>query len=207
MKKSSAHSSEQAICEITCTDVLEHCFCPRFTYFELVMAVPEHQEKRFKVLKGREVHEEVQSINRSYLRKRIGCVDRKFNVHLSTPDGLIGIVDEVLELDDGTMAPLDYKFAEHSGRVYTTHRLQAAFYARLIEHAYQKRVSRGFVVYTRSKNKLVEISIGRRERDHLDRVVAGIREILSTGLSPRKAAGPNACKDCCYRNICDRGLE
>lgn len=201
------HSSEQPIIELMCTDVLEHCFCPRFTYFEHVLAVPEHQEKRFKVMKGREIHDKVISVNRGYLRKKVGCVERRFNVHLSSPDGLIGVLDEVLTLDDGTMAPLDYKFAECPKRVHETHVVQAAFYGRLVETAFRVEVHRAFVVYTRSKNKLVEIPLGVEQKEKLERSIREIRDTLTSGRIPERGASKSACRDCCYRNICDRGLE
>jgi len=207
MMKSSVLSSEAPLIELTCTDVLEFCFCPRFTYFEHVLAIPERQEKRFKVMKGREIHEKVTSMNKGYLRKKIGCTAREFNVHLSTADGLIGIVDEVLTLKDGTMAPLDYKFAEYAGYVHSTHRVQACFYAHLIESAYQRTVRKAFVVYTRSHNKLVEIPVTEPEREVLTRSLTQIRTIISTGHIPTEAASRSACRDCCYKNICDRGLE
>ncbi len=207
MKRLSAPSSERERCEITCTILLEHCFCPRFTYFEQVLAIPERQEKRFKVLKGREVHEKVQSVNRSYLRKKIGCVQRKRNVHLATPDGLVGVLDEILTLEDGAMAPLDYKFAVYPGFVYQTYRMQVAFYAELIVECLQKNVDRGFIVFTRSKNKLVQVPITRTEREQLHASIARIRNIVRTGALPAGSAGTKACRDCCYRNICDKGRE
>ena len=205
--KSSAHSSETPLLEITCTDVLEHCFCPRFTYFEHVLDIPERQEKRFKVQKGRAIHDKVASINAGYLRKKIGCVDRRFNVHLSTDDGLIGVVDEVLTLSDGSMAPLDYKFAEYPGRIYKTHRVQVAFYGHLIEHGFRRSVNKGFLVYTRAKNKLVEVSIGVEEQGMLLRSVVEIKTILSQGRLPQEHGSRMRCPDCCYKNICDRGSE
>ena len=202
MMKSSVPFSESAGFEITCSHVLEHCFCPRFTYFEHVLAIPERQEKRFKVVMGREVHERAQSINKSYLRKKIGCIDRRFNVYLSTIDGLIGQVDEVLTLDDNTMAPLYYKFAEYPGYVYKTHKLQAAFYARLIEESYGSRVTRAFLVFTRSNNKLAEVPLGEEAKTALEAAILELRTILGSGRLPDGAASRTACRDCCYRNIC-----
>ncbi len=67
---------------ITITHVLEYLYCPRFTYFEHVLQIPERQEKRWKVQKGREVHLERSKINKSYLRKKLGVVDRQFDVPL-----------------------------------------------------------------------------------------------------------------------------
>ena len=42
---------------VTASDILEHLFCPRFTYFQDYLQIPQHEEKRFKVQKGRTVHE------------------------------------------------------------------------------------------------------------------------------------------------------
>ena len=56
--------------------VLEHLFCPRFTYFEYVLCVPERQERRPLVQKGRLAHEERRRINPTYLRKKLGVTRR-----------------------------------------------------------------------------------------------------------------------------------
>ncbi len=50
---------------LTVTHVLEHLFCPRFTYFEYVLGIPERQERRLLVQKGRQAHEERKRINPS----------------------------------------------------------------------------------------------------------------------------------------------
>jgi len=42
----------------------------------------------------------------------------------SGPHQIHGIVDEVLTLSDGTMAPLDYKYAEYHDTVFRTQRYQ-----------------------------------------------------------------------------------
>ena len=90
---------------LTVTHVLEHLFCKRFTYFEYVLLVPERQERRPLVLKGREVHHERRRTNPSYLRKKLGVTARAFDVPLASAAlGVRGSVDEVLTLADGSMA-------------------------------------------------------------------------------------------------------
>ena len=42
---------------VTASHLLEYLFCPRFTYFEYVLDIPQHEEKRFKVEVGRKIHE------------------------------------------------------------------------------------------------------------------------------------------------------
>ncbi len=53
---------------LTPTDLLEYIWCPRFTWFMNVQHIPQHEETRYKVLKGREIHARRENENKSYLR-------------------------------------------------------------------------------------------------------------------------------------------
>lgn len=141
---------------LTATHLLEYLYCPRFVYFGDVLKIPEYQEKRFKVLKGRKIHIKTRKINQDYLRKKIGAVKKMSDVYLAGEYGIRGIVDEIIFLDDGSAAPLDYKYAEYKNKIFETYRYQLVFYARLIRENYNVPVNKGFIVYTRSKNKLIE---------------------------------------------------
>src|SRR5262249_53207384 len=118
-----AATAEPVVPPLTVSHVLEHLFCPRFTYFEHVLHVPERQERRTLVQLGRRAHEERRKVNPQYLRKKLGVVGRQFDVPMASHRlGVRGSVDEVLTLEDGTMAPFDYKFAEDEGHIYHNQR-------------------------------------------------------------------------------------
>ena len=188
---------------ITPTQVLEYLFCPRFVFFEECLMIPEHQELRLKVQLGREVHAKKAKINPDYLRKKIGVVKKERTVYLASRRLKVrGIVDEVLTLRDGTMAPLEYKFAEYSGVLFKTHKTQLALQALLIQENYGREVVRGYLVYTRSKNMLREVPFSEKDFRFARRVVDEVLEIIQTGLFPRRTSTRKKCLDCCYRNIC-----
>jgi len=189
---------------VTATDILEYLYCPRFSYFELYLKIPEHQEKRFKVQKGRTVHEEKTAINPDYLRKKLGCIERKKAVYLASRRGIRGMVDEVLFLDDGTAAPLDFKYAEYKERTFKNHVYQLVFYARLIQDHFKVPVSRGFIVYTRSHNKLVDVAITDKHYADLDNFINNIIRIIRDGIYPDPTSAKARCADCCYGNICEK---
>ncbi|RLB96463.1 MAG: CRISPR-associated protein Cas4 [Deltaproteobacteria bacterium] len=189
---------------ITASDILEHLFCPRFTYFEMYLKIPEHQEKRFKVQKGRTVHEDKMRMNPDYLRKKLGCVERKKSVYLSSKCGMRGIVDEVLFLDDGTAAPLDYKYAEYKDRTFKNHKYQLTFYGQLIRENFNLPVNRGFIVYTRSRNKLIEVPITEGMYRELDKIIGNLLHVVQKGVYPKPTKYKARCSDCCYRNICEK---
>jgi CRISPR-associated exonuclease Cas4 len=194
---------EQASPPLTVTHVLEHLYCPRFTFFEYVLAVPERQERRELVRRGREVHNERRKINPQYLRKKLGVVARQFDVPMASSTlGVRGSVDEVLTLTDGTMAPFDYKFAEDSGRVYHNQKVQSALYGLLIRETFQTSVERGFLCYTRSNHRVVELRHTEEDYAEARRVVVQILAVIRTGLFPAATRWKARCLDCCYRNIC-----
>jgi CRISPR-associated exonuclease Cas4 len=185
------------------THVLEHLYCPRFTYFEYVLGVPERQERRLLVQKGRQAHEERQRINPNYLRKKLGVVQRQFDVSMaSTRLGLRGSVDEVLTLADGSMAPFDYKYAEYRDRVYHNLKVQSVLYGLLIRETFQRPVHRGFLCYLRSKHKIVPIEFTDADFAEAEALLREILEIIQTGRFPRATSWKSRCRDCCYRNIC-----
>jgi len=188
---------------ITITHVLEHLYCPRFTYFEHVLAIPERQEKRWKVMKGRDVHLERQRVNKAYLRKKLGVINREFDVPLASQSlGVRGIADEVLTLDDGTMAPFDYKFAPKPRRAFRNQRMQSVLYGMLIEEVYGRPVNRGFICYTRSNHAIEQITIDARARQAAERIVREVVGVIQQGYLPKATRWKSRCADCCYRNIC-----
>jgi CRISPR-associated exonuclease Cas4 len=168
-----------------------------------VLDIQQHEEKRYKVQVGREIHEEKAQINKDYLRKKIGVTAKEQEVYLSSEVlHLKGIVDEVLTLENGTMAPLDYKFAEYSDYMFSTHKYQSLCYALLIEANYGLPVETGFIVYTRSNNKLVEIEFKDEDRDKLKEIIREMVLIIQKGFFPKKTKRTARCGDCTYRNIC-----
>lgn len=188
---------------ITVSDVIEYMFCPRFTYFMYCLSIPQHEEKRFKVTKGRDIHEKKTNIDKRYLRKKLGVDRKEVSVYLSsTKYHIKGIVDEVLFLEDGTAAPLDYKFAEYKDHVFKTYKYQALLYGLMISDTYNAKVHKGFICYVRSNNFVKEITFKKSDFDNVIKTVDEILDIINRGFYPRKTKYSNKCIDCCYRNIC-----
>src|SRR5699024_963856 len=145
------------------SQIIEYLYCPRYTYFEYVLRIPQNEEKFYKVMRGREMHDEKLERNKDYLRKKIGVQEKWLDQYLGI-ENLRGKVDEVLKLEDGTFAPLDYKFALWKDRVYETYKQQLICYALLIEANFGGTVNKGFLVYVRSKHKLVEVEISEKDK-------------------------------------------
>lgn len=188
---------------LTPSHLIEYLYCPRFTYFEYVLCVPQQEHKDYKVLRGRHLHDQRLEENKDYLRRRLGVTDKYLDQYL-TNEVLRGRVDEVLELADGTLAPLDYKFAEWKDTVYATYRTQLYCYAWLITETFGRPVTRGFLVYTRSRHKVVEVPIAPADVDEVRRVAAAVLDIIEQNVYPKATKCKSRCVTCTYRKICTR---
>ncbi len=188
---------------ITPSDIIEYCYCPRFVYFMHCLKISQNEERRFKVQAGREIHQRKLVRNRGYLRKKLGCVLKEDDVYLASARLKVrGRVDEVLALDDDSLAPLDYKFAEYQGTVYKTMQMQTIIYAGLIMERYEKKVNRGFLCFVRSANRVVEVPVTADGLREAWKVVENIFSIIYRDYFPRKTDSRRKCADCTYKNIC-----
>lgn len=188
---------------ITPSEVIEYLYCPRFIYFMSYLKISQHEKNRFKVMMGREVHKTKARINKDYLRKSIGVKEKLLEQKLYSKKYKIhGIVDEVLFLEDGTAASLDYKFAQYKEKTFSTHKYQAVMYSMLIEDNYDIFVDKAFIVYVRSKNLLKEISINKVMYKEVQMIIDEIIDIIEKGYYPKRTKYKRRCPDCTYRNIC-----
>jgi CRISPR-associated exonuclease Cas4 len=149
------------------------------------------------------MHDLKSTQNQAYLRKRLGVREKKMNVYL-TNRLLRGEVDEVLFLNNGTAAPLDYKFAKWEERLFSTYKIQLHCYALLIEENFDIRVDRGFIVYVRSKNHLEEIPITTQDIESVRLASKGILNIVQKNEYPNGTKVHKKCENCTYRNICTK---
>jgi len=193
----------ESVFMLTPSEVIEHLYCPRFTYFMHCLNIPQHEEQRYKVLKGRELHENRAGINKTYARRKLNCVSKDISVYLASAKIHVrGVVDEVLHLADGSACPLDYKFTEHRDYLFATHKIQSILYAGLIREVYRKPVTRGYVCYIRGCSVLKEIVYQPSDFTHAEEVITEMAAIITRGYYPKKTRSANKCFDCCYKNIC-----
>ncbi len=205
MAKSHMKTKDGSLTEksITASQMLEYLYCPRFTYFEYVLDIPQNEGKRFKVEKGRAIHAKTRKQNPNYLRKNLGTKEKMSDVYLTSPKGIRGIIDEILFLENKNAVPLDYKYAEYKEKVFKTYQYQLVFYGQLIKDNYNVSVNKGFIVYTRSRNKLVEVEIKDKDFIELEKIINKLKNIIYYCKYPKPTSVKSRCPDCCYRNICE----
>jgi CRISPR-associated exonuclease Cas4 len=188
---------------ITPSEVMEYLFCPRFVYYMNVLKISQHEHRRNLVNKGRDIHQLKLVQNKEYLRKSVGAVDKLVDVYLSSESlRLVGRMDEVLFLNDGSAAPLDYKYAYWENKVYKTLKFQQVLYSMLIMENFNVPVDKAFIVYTRTKNHLVEIPINQNLIAKAKQILDEVFKIINLAQYPKATTTKRKCEDCTYRNIC-----
>jgi CRISPR-associated exonuclease Cas4 len=169
----------------------------------IVLGIEQREEERHLVNKGRMIHDLKLVINKDYLRSKIGAVDKIMNLYLSSDKlRLVGKMDELLFLNDDTIAPLDYKYAFWEEKIYNTYKMQQTLYALLAEEHFSKSVDYAFLVYTRSKNHLVKINVTSKMKMEAMKTLDRIFEIINLSMYPEGTKQSSKCLDCTYRNIC-----
>lgn len=188
---------------ITVSDLIEYQFCPRFIFYMHCLKINQNEDKRFKIQKGREVHKKIESQNKNYLRKKLNVTQKYQEVYLSSDKyAFVGVIDEILEHSDGSLSPLDYKFAEYKEKMFTTYKYQSCLYSILIQEHYNKPVNKGYICYTRSSNLIKEIEYSKSDKEKALKDLKIIHKIINTGYFPKATSSKAKCLDCCYRNIC-----
>jgi len=188
---------------LTASHLIEYLYCPRFTYYEYVLSISQREEKQFKVMKGRDIHEVRQKVNSGYLRKKLGVVKKEQDIELNCPElSVRGKVDEILYLQDGSLATLDYKYAEYKNKIWKGYKTQQIIYGLMMEHIYQKPVHVGFICFTRSNYQIVEINISEKDKQKAKNQIMNCLDIIQSGVYPGGTRYKKRCVDCTYRNIC-----
>ena len=168
-----------------------------------VLKVSQHEHRRKLVNKGRNLHDLKLVRNKDYIRSRIGVIDKQQEVYLTSRKmHLVGKIDEVLFLKDNFAAPLDYKFAFWEEKIYKTLKTQQTLYALMIEENFEKTVNKAYLVYVRSKNKLVELEITDKMKYDALKIVDDLFEIIEFNYFPKSTKVKSKCNDCTYRNLC-----
>ena len=188
---------------ITTSDVIEYLFCPRFVYFIHCLRIPQREGRLIKVQKGRVVHKSKEKTNLGYLRKSYSVSDKLVGVYLNSKKYRIrGVMDEVLFFDDGSASPLDYKFAKYTSKVFRTYKYQSALYGLMIAEHFKRPVYKGYLCYTRSGNKIVEVPFNGKLFQQVCYVVDSVLSVIQKETVPEPTGSRKRCVDCCYRRIC-----
>jgi CRISPR-associated exonuclease Cas4 len=182
------------------SDLLNHRFCARITWFAYVLGV--RQRGTIKTEHGRDRHDRWLEREESRRREGAGVRTQRKVVSVDvTSERLMlrGRMDAVVD-DQGDVAPYEVKATAAPLRPWPGQVLQLAAYALLLEERYGRSVAKGYLHYL-DGDVVREVRIGEQARESVRAVLAEIEEVVRTEMMPARAPWSH-CRDCVYRKNC-----
>jgi CRISPR-associated exonuclease Cas4 len=182
------------------SDLLNHRFCPRITWFAYVLGIK--QRGTIKTEHGRDQHERWVGRERNRWREgaRVQARHKLVSVEVVSESLLLrGRVDALLD-EDGAPAPYEVKATAPPSTPWPGQVLQLAAYATLLEERFGRRVERAYLHYL-AGDEVREQQIGDQEKRSVVEVLEDIQEVVTSEEMPPRAP-PSHCRDCVYRKIC-----
>ena len=184
---------------LSVTNVVEHAFCPRFTYFQLVLGIEQREGKRGTVLAGRTFHSRHSTTNKSYKIQRLNGVKLTEILLYSKEYLFSGKIDEAIETSDEVLI-IERKYSDYVV-IGPTIKTQLGLLAILAEENFGKKVKRAIIVFDKTKRIEISVKITKNIKQLALSVLQKTRDVLNSGLIPQ-SAHDNRCLNCCYRKIC-----
>ncbi|MDI6903700.1 MAG: CRISPR-associated protein Cas4 [Methanocellales archaeon] len=183
-------------------DLSQYYYCPRKVYFLTVMGVPatprkkmsygkkEQEKERKRVTERKDVfgipRDEVEEV-----LHKVYVEDRKI--------GLIGQVDTVLKLKNGTILPVDVKYTNFV-RVYRNWKKQLTAYALLLSSEFGCDVNEGILYFPKQKEH-VRVDISKEDKDFVLMDLEKLRGLMASEHIPRKT-DEKKCRYCEVARYC-----
>jgi len=187
---------------LTVTNVVEHAFCARFTYFELVLGIRQGEGKRGTVIAGKTFHSNHSKRNKRFQIKKLDGTKLTELLLKSNKHYISGKIDEAIELPNEIVI-IERKYSDYAF-IGSTIRTQMGLLAILVEENMEKKVNQGIVVFEKSKRVEIPFRITSKIKQYALFELEKTRQVIESGVIPR-ALSDNRCLNCCYRRICPSG--
>ncbi|AIF84613.1 CRISPR-associated exonuclease, Cas4 family [Candidatus Nitrososphaera evergladensis SR1] len=187
---------------ITVTDVVENAFCPKFTYYSLVLGLRQYEEKRGTVMAGRTLHTRSEKLNPTYVPKLARGKKLVAMQLYSTRLGLSGKIDEAYE-SSREIILVERKYTDFTV-ITDSLKAQIGLLSILLEENRNKPVTRVFVIFQKSKRVVREIRLTSELKNFALQKLESVKQIITSGISPNAQYG-SKCLDCTYRKVCPTG--
>ncbi|MCW3996318.1 MAG: CRISPR-associated protein Cas4 [Candidatus Bathyarchaeota archaeon] len=184
---------------LTVTNAVEYAFCPRFTYFQLVLGIEQREGKRGTVQSGRAFHSRHSSTNKNYKIKRFEGIKQTELLLYSKKYAFSGKIDEAIEADDQILI-IERKYSDYIF-IGSTIKTQLGLLAILLEENTGKKVNQAVVVFDKKERVEVPVKITEKMKQKALLLLQQTSRVIETNRMPY-SKHDNRCTNCCYRKIC-----
>jgi len=186
---------------LNANDLYQYYYCPRKIYF---MKTLQLNAPRRKMMYGKE--EQAKEKKRVTERKDCFGIDASLiksvmnNKYLEDEGtGLCGVVDVLLELNDGTYVPVEIKYTDYA-EVNYARKKQLVAYALLVDKNFLVHTGRG-ILYFPKQNVEKTVNIREADKDSILYDLERIRALVASEKVPRQASS-SKCDYCEHFKLC-----
>lgn len=187
---------------LSVTDVVEHEFCPIFTYYTKVMELKQYEEKRGTVKAGKQFHVNHENRNRNYLINNIKGRKLTAAKYFSKQLGIVGKIDEAIETDDEIVI-IERKYSDYNV-VTNTIKVQIGLLALLVEENRQKPVRNAIIIFAKNSRNIINVEITDQLKKFALERLQETKNVINNEIMP-ESNYDNRCTNCCFRKICPTG--
>jgi CRISPR-associated exonuclease Cas4 len=184
---------------LTVTNVVEHAFCPRFTYFQLVLGIEQREGKRGTVQSGRAFHSRHSTTNKTYKIKHLAGIKQTELLFYSKKYSFSGKIDEALETETEILI-IERKYSDYIV-IGSTIKTQLGLLAILAEENTGKEVHRAIVIFDKKKRVEMPVNITEKIKQKALLMLQKTAHTINSNNIPY-SKHDNRCLNCCYRKIC-----
>ena len=182
--------------------MVEHSFCPKFTYFGKVLGIKEHEEIRGTVIAGKLYHLNKAVTNKNYIPVDIVKGEKIIEkTYFSKKFDYLGKIDQAIISND-SVTIIEFKYGNKF--IGKTLLVQLGLQALLLEENLKKECKEALVEFIKDKTGYITVPITEELKN------SAITELYETKEVIEKAELPfsrydNRCIDCSYKRICPVG--
>lgn len=187
---------------LTVTDVVEHEFCPKFTYFSKILCLEQYEEKRGTVKSGKLVHQRHELTNKDYTYKKIQGKKIIAQKYYSKKIELVGKIDEAIETPNEIIL-VERKFSDYS-KITPTLTVQIGLLAKLVEENKAKPVNEAIIIFSKTGRTIIRVKITNEIKNYALQKLEEVKSLIKSGDLP-DSIYDNRCLNCCFRKICPTG--
>jgi len=187
---------------ISVTNVVEHGFCPKFTYYGLVLGLRQYEEKRGTVQAGKYLHSKHEKRNINFLPSGMEGKKLVALTYYSKTHNFIGKIDEAIEKDDEIVL-IERKYTD-TVIIGPTINIQIGLLSILLEENVKKPVNRAILIFSKTGRKIVNFNVSEEVKQYSLKKLDEVKNILSNGINP-DSWFDGRCMNCCFNRVCPIG--
>jgi len=184
---------------LTVTNAVEHAFCPRFTYFQIVLGIEQREHKRGTVQSGRAFHSRHSTTNKNYKIKHLDGIKQTELFLYSKKYSFSGKIDEAIEAENEILL-IERKYSDYI-IIGSTIKTQLGLLAILAEENTGKKVNNALVIFNKKERIEVPVNITNKIKHDALLMLQKTSHTITSGDMPH-SKHDNRCLNCCYRKIC-----